>query len=72
MHTVFVLAFLASVQLSLVECQLAREGFVPYGTDAGDTRLTGDDEHSPPIDFTFRFYGTQYNQIYVSTQYFLT
>ena len=66
MKAVFSLHFLLSALLAFAECQLNLRRFVPYGMSEGDGKLTGDDVHSPPIDVSFRFYNSQYNEIFVS------
>ena len=73
MKEIFSLQFILSALLAYVKCQLDTKQFVPYGISEGDVQLTGDDAHSPAIDFPFRFYNTQYNQIFVSKlMYFMS
>ena len=52
--------------ISVVHGQLALDKFVPFGTAEGDSQLTEDDEFSPALAFSHRFYATSHNSIYVS------
>lgn len=63
--------------IAIIPCLVARQDyFFPYGTEAGDSRLTqGNDEYqevSLPDGDSFRFFGDNYNKIYINTNGLIT